>query len=89
MITEKKRKDCGSYSYSGRRILEYKNTDGIRTRSFFNGLTEEIKKVSVGTGADTSFARELKLSSAAGEEAAYANYSSSHPTTIGYDGERL
>ncbi len=62
------------YDSAGRRILEYKSTDGIRKRSFFNGLTEEIKKVSVGTHGDTSFARTVQLTSASGESSGWANW---------------
>jgi RHS repeat-associated protein len=54
------------YDYAGRRILEYKGNSSSwwdqaysgtaqRTRHFFNGLTEEVRKVSVGTHADDSF----------------------------------
>jgi RHS repeat-associated protein len=66
------------YDSAGRRILEYKNTDGIRKRFFFNGLTEEIKKVSVGTHADTSFARTVQLTSASGELSGWRNAHASH-----------
>ena len=48
----------------------------MRTRSFFNGLTEEIRKVSVGTGADTSFARTVKLTSDSSESSAWTFFGS-------------
>jgi len=43
------------YDFAGRRILKYKDS-GARTRYFFNGLTEEIKKRSApGAASDTAF----------------------------------
>jgi RHS repeat-associated protein len=51
------------YDYAGRRILKRAGTAASaaeRTRFFFNGLTEEIKKVSVsGAHADNAFSRQV------------------------------
>jgi len=40
---------------AGRRLLKWVDS-GQRTRYFFNGLTEEIRKVSVGTHSSGHFA---------------------------------
>ncbi len=43
------------YDSAGRRLLKWVDS-GQRTRYFFNGLTEEIRKVSVGTYGGGNFA---------------------------------
>lgn len=57
------------YDYGGRRILEHLSTSpSQRKRFFFNGLTEEVTKVSVGTHADTSFGRIVRVAGDDDEE---------------------
>jgi RHS repeat-associated protein len=47
------------YDSAGRRILSQTSASSERTRHFFNGLTEETRKVSLGTHSDSSFTRWL------------------------------
>lgn len=54
------------YDSDGRRILSWTSVNGQRTRHFFRGLTEEIRKVSVGTHSDASFGQSLRMDAESG-----------------------
>jgi RHS repeat-associated protein len=83
------------YDSVGRRILRYvqseatqgQDIDGQRTRYFFNGLTEEVKKVSVGTHSDTSFGIVTKLD-AEGSDGGVSGFNTLNVMSISNDTDR-
>jgi RHS repeat-associated protein len=75
------------YDNAGRRILkDVDNSD--RNRFFFKGLTEETKKVSVGTDSDTSFGFVSKLD-AEGDDGGVSGFNTLNVMSIGYDADRF
>ncbi|MDK2973486.1 MAG: hypothetical protein PWP23_3241 [Candidatus Sumerlaeota bacterium] len=82
------------YDVAGRRILKREGTKaaaGQRTRYFFNGLTEEIVKVSApGAHADTAFQRLVKWGSASTSGGPKTEPGTSGPTgwQVEYDAAR-
>jgi RHS repeat-associated protein len=74
------------YDSAGRRIASHKNT-GEYTRYFFNGLTEEVKKVSIGTHSNTSFGIVTKLD-AEGSDGGVSGFNTLNVMSISNDTDR-
>jgi RHS repeat-associated protein len=74
------------YDSAGRRIASHKNS-GEYTRYFFNGLTEEVKKVSIGTHSNTSFGIVTKLD-AEGSDGGVSGFNTPANVDLSYDGDR-
>jgi RHS repeat-associated protein len=74
------------YDTMGQRILKHVNT-GQRTRFFSNGLTEEIKKVSVGTHNDSAFGFVSKLD-AEGSDGGVSGFNAPATMSISDDADR-
>jgi RHS repeat-associated protein len=90
------------YDYAGRRILEYKGNSASwwdqaysgtaqRTRHFFNGLTEEVRKVSVNTHSDTAFGLLIRADGDANHDSSFGTptYNADRRSNVYYANQSL